>query len=473
MLQNSAAAQYVSDESKTKATYPFFLASAQKKNAAPSLPSSTMGRGAGILSTSAAPAPRQHWKENLNLLPQKGYKYKLQDIIRLLLLLNIIKNLWISNQPKIQKSQIKIKKVIKPVIKSLSIIKEKTNNTLLILNQKQGAAAHKNLTLISEQKKKIKAKALAIAYSNYVQKYNPHHIFKNPFSSNSLYKNSVLLNNQKNFLKTLFPFNIEEITHNTYSYNFKKQGALRAQKNLNIYSILESFFHSMSSLISKPIFINSPLQLKILLFFYWLPLPKKQSKNLRRDKKNPKSPVLKWKDNIYSLLKKKRLMKYQLRKLRTSKSFSNFFFFNKNKLEKILIYLNKFFKKPIEMELIRLHHPHFDSNILINLIGFLISIYKFRYIWNILINFARIKNPTKMFRKKKRKFRPSYVSGINFKLAGRIDSKSLKSRAKSKLYHRGSLARGKANIVTFSRFTHKNKVGAFSITLNTGHLIVD
>lgn len=125
------------------------------------------------------------------------------------------------------------------------------------------------------------------------------------------------------------------------------------------------------------------------------------------------------------------------------------------------------------MELIRLHHPHFDSNILINLIGFLISIYKFRYIWNILINFARIKNPTKMFRKKKRKFRPSYVSGINFKLAGRIDSKSLKSRAKSKLYHRGSLARGKANIVTFSRFTHKNKVGAFSITLNTGHLIVD
>lgn len=73
-------------------------------------------------------------------------------------------------------------------------------------------------------------------------------------------------------------------------------------------------------------------------------------------------------------------MKYQLRKLRTSKSFSNFFFFNKNKLEKILIYLNKFFKKPIEMELIRLHHPHFDSNILINLIGFLISIYKFRYI---------------------------------------------------------------------------------------------
>ena len=73
-----------------------------------------------------------------------------------------------------------------------------------------------------------------------------------------------------------------------------------------------------------------------------------------------------------------------------------------------------------------------------------------------------------MFRKKKRKFRPSYVSGINFKLAGRIDSKSLKSRAKSKLYHRGSLARGKANIVTFSRFTHKNKRGTFSITVSVG-----
>ena len=78
-----------------------------------------------------------------------------------------------------------------------------------------------------------------------------------------------------------------------------------------------------------------------------------------------------------------------------------------------------------------------------------------------------------MFKKKARKFRPSYVSGIDFKLAGRIESKSLKRRAKSVLYHKGSLAREKANIVTYSRFTHKNKVGAYSITLNTGHLIVD
>ena len=78
-----------------------------------------------------------------------------------------------------------------------------------------------------------------------------------------------------------------------------------------------------------------------------------------------------------------------------------------------------------------------------------------------------------MLKKKKKIKRPTYFSGIDFKLAGRIDSKSLKSRAKSKSYHVGSLAREKANFVTSSRFTHKNKVGAFSITLNTGHLIVD
>lgn len=89
------------------------------------------------------------------------------------------------------------------------------------------------------------------------------------------------------------------------------------------------------------------------------------------------------------------------------------------------------------------------------------------------MKFVKIYNPTTMVRKKVRKFRPSYVSGLDFKLAGRIDSKSLKSRAKSKIYHEGTLAREKANFVTFSRFTHKNKVGAYSITLNTGHLIVD
>ena len=413
---------------------------------------------------------------NSNWNEIKDSKNKLQNIINFIRIYNTINNIWIKDLPIISQntniSQIKLNRIIKRITKTISIIKDKTNKSLINLNQKQSK------TLLIAQNKKIKAKALTIAYVNSFQKLIsiPKLLINNPYSLYNSYKNSILLNNQKNFLKTLFPFNSKEISHNNYTYNFKKQNFAAAQpqqKNLNIYSILDSFFFSMSSLISKPVSINSPLQLKILLFFYWLPLPKKNSKYLRRNKKNPNSPVKFWNENTRDIFIKKKMTKHYLRKLRTSKKFSKFFFFYKDKLENLLIYLNKFFKKPIEMELIRLHHPHFDSNILINLIGFLISNYKFRTIWNFLISYAKVNNPTKMVKKKKRKFRPSYLSGIGFKLAGRIDSKSLKIRAKSRLYQIGSLAREKANIVTFSRFTHKNKVGAFSITLNTGHLIVD
>ena len=66
----------------------------------------------------------------------------------------------------------------------------------------------------------------------------------------------------------------------------------------------------------------------------------------------------------------------------------------------------------------------------------------------------------------------SNLSGMNIKLAGRILSQKLKRRVKSKSIQKGTLARTKANIVNTSRFTNKNKIGAFSITIKTGHLIV-
>ena len=66
---------------------------------------------------------------------------------------------------------------------------------------------------------------------------------------------------------------------------------------------------------------------------------------------------------------------------------------------------------------------------------------------------------------------PSFLSGFRIKLAGRILSKSLKVRVKSKVLQKGSLARNKANLVSSSRFTSKNRRGAFSITVSTGNIL--
>lgn len=114
-----------------------------------------------------------------------------------------------------------------------------------------------------------------------------------------------------------------------------------------------------------------------------MPLPKtKKFSKLFFGRSDKKKPGLR--TNLVKKLKKRFSknisFRRNLRKLRSSNKFSKFFFFNKKKLESLLMFLNKFFNKPIKIELIRLHYHYFDSNILINLIGFLISIYKFRFI---------------------------------------------------------------------------------------------
>jgi hypothetical protein len=64
----------------------------------------------------------------------------------------------------------------------------------------------------------------------------------------------------------------------------------------------------------------------------------------------------------------------------------------------------------------------------------------------------------------------SYLSGMNIKLAGRLMTQSMRPRFTVQSLQEGSLARVKVHYIENSRFTGKNKRGAFSFTITISHV---
>lgn len=77
-------------------------------------------------------------------------------------------------------------------------------------------------------------------------------------------------------------------------------------------------------------------------------------------------------------------------------------------------------------------------------------------------------SPQKKQTKEKQKI--SYLSGMNIKLAGRLMTQSIRPRFTVQSKQEGSLARVKVHFTEKSRFTGKNKRGAFSFTVSLGHV---
>jgi len=64
---------------------------------------------------------------------------------------------------------------------------------------------------------------------------------------------------------------------------------------------------------------------------------------------------------------------------------------------------------------------------------------------------------------------PSFLSGLKIKLAGRLMTQRVIPRLTVKTLQRGTLARGRTDLVSEARFTSKNRRGAYSITVTMGH----
>ena len=240
------------------------------------------------------------------------------------------------------------------------------------------------------------------------------------------------------YLNSISEFKNETVKYQNIVYNFNKnnKGLQNSSvvTNKNVFTILESTFLSMSSLISKPVIIITPNKVIIQLFYY--------------------------------LKKLKIRRKYYNKQINNTKLLN----YNNYKLQSLCLILSKIYKKPVELELDRLHYPYFDSNILSNMIGLISNIVKLRFIIKKLFTIAKIKKTNKF--KNKYSIIPSYLSGFKLRVAGRLLTQRVIPRLTVKTIQRGTLARGKANFVDSARFINKNKRGSFSITISIGHIFL-
>ena len=319
----------------------------------------------------------------------------------------------------------------KYLYKFLSIITNK-NKGLLVPKKKEKINLDKNNIT-----KKNKKTNLSQYGNGIIKMLTP--IKTNNFKSNLINKNLAqikkenlgkknphqALSHKFKYIKAISNFNPEIASFQNIVYQFNKGNKISSTSvNNNIYTILESFFFSMSSFISKPVFVFTPSKVVIQLFFYF---NKKKSK-------------------------------------------TNFVVSNNKKLQLLCLYLSKFYKKPVELELDRLYYPYFDSNILANFIGLISKTMKFRFIIRRLLSVAKLKNPLKLSKKTRSSLLPSFLSGFNIRLAGRLLTQRVIPRFSVKTIQRGTLARGKTNFVNSARFTDKNRRGAYSITITLGHV---
>lgn len=155
-------------------------------------------------------------------------------------------------------------------------------------------------------------------------------------------------------------------------------------------------------------------------------------------------------------------MLFNLRKFNISNVFNNKFLV----ISKILS--NKF-NKAVEFQLIRLHHPYHDSNILINLLSLNIKNKKknARNAINKIYNKNQIKNINDPNLKSINNI-PAFLSGIYIKIGGRLMREPIIPRLTTKTYERGASSTGKVNYLDVATITKKNRKGAYTIKIKSG-----
>jgi Mitochondrial ribosomal protein (VAR1) len=161
-----------------------------------------------------------------------------------------------------------------------------------------------------------------------------------------------------------------------------------------------------------------------------------------------------------------------------------------NKFKLICAILSNKFNKPVELQLIRLHHPYHDSNILVNLLSLNIKnkrkkarvaiqkIYNKKPVKN--LNDPNLNYPSALNRLDKQgvastalngeggKFIPAFLSGLNIKIAGRLMGEPIIPRITTKIFGKGASAIGKVNYSDVARITKKNRKGAYTIKITSG-----
>jgi len=154
-----------------------------------------------------------------------------------------------------------------------------------------------------------------------------------------------------------------------------------------------------------------------------------------------------------------------INKLQNNSMFLNIY---NHRLKVLSQLLSKIFNKSVQLELIRLHYPFYDPNIIVNLLTYFSENLKIRRLLGKIYKSALITKPTANVQRKRFSIIPGYLTGLTIKFAGRFPTQKIVPRKTVKTEKIGSLARKKAVLVETARFSNKNRRGSFSISVSTG-----
>lgn len=296
----------------------------------------------------------------------------------------------------------------------------------------------------------------------------------------------------------------------------------------DLYKLLFYYFKSIYCLIGKPVIQFSSNKITINLF-YFLNIPKKKvlklfaihylnsfkDKYIRRtniklylrDKEKIKNrnrysseffPGPTFPDkNAYNVKLPFIRFKYKrsISRLKSKNNFIQSLLINLRKFNIALVYFRKFkiiskilsnkFNKPIEFNLIRLHKPSLDSNILVNLLQLIVKNKKRKP--RVAINKIYKKNKVcapamqgrlpVLNKKGNNRYATSnifknkittYLSGLSIYINGRLMREPILPRITTKKFESGASASGKVNYLDVSSITKKNRKGAYTIKIKTG-----
>jgi len=290
-----------------------------------------------------------------------------------------------------------------------------------------------------------------------------------------------------NLTKLLANSKSSTINNQTVVYNFNKNRSISANTaKENATVLLKYFFASISCLIGKPVFKISPNKVVIHLCFY-----KPGRVEFDNNLVFSASTAFGAEDNIEGGNTKTQIKKGVNKPVNIFKP--NF---------KYLGYmLSQLFNKEVELELIPLQYPYHDSNILAQLIGLNSNKYNFNRMLKTLFNKAYIltnKNSSLFssplpppqvevegegnegINSLNSATPTSQLTGIKIKIAGRLATQRIVPKATVKTAYKGSLSsslqgKGKIqnNFVDSAKYTSKNKIGAYTVTVSLGHKIIN
>ena len=129
---------------------------------------------------------------------------------------------------------------------------------------------------------------------------------------------------------------------------------------------------------------------------------------------------------------------YNINKLQNSSMFLNIYNYKLNILSQLL---SKIFNKPVQLELIRLHYPFYDPNIIANLLSYLSENFKIRRLLSKIYKSALITKPTANIQRKRFSVLPGYLTGVSLKFAGRLSTQRIIPRKTVKSKEIGSVSR--------------------------------